>query len=62
VEIFGQMKSLIKKAGFILILIGVFFLITSYVTHLETNASLLTGWILITAGIIVYTVIKKYLN
>ncbi|MDR1682934.1 MAG: hypothetical protein LBS25_06065 [Candidatus Symbiothrix sp.] len=56
------MKSFLTNTGVFLVLLGVLFLITPFFTSLQTNGSLLTGWILVTVGMIVYTLTKKYIN
>jgi uncharacterized membrane protein HdeD (DUF308 family) len=53
------MKFFLKNLGVFLIFLGAFFLIVPFFTHLQTNQSLLWGWILIVAGFIFYTFINK---
>jgi membrane protein YdbS with pleckstrin-like domain len=56
------MKFFLKNLGIFLVLIGAFFLIVPFFMHLQTNVSLLTGWILIIVGFISYIFINKYLR
>jgi uncharacterized membrane protein HdeD (DUF308 family) len=53
------MKSFLKFLGIGLALLGVLILAVPFFTRLQTNASLLTGWILIIAGFITYILINK---
>jgi len=53
------MKFFLKNSGILLVLIGAFFLIVPFFTRLQTNISLLTGWLLIVIGFVVYIVINK---
>jgi len=53
------MKFFLKNSGILLVLIGAFFLIVPFFTHLQTNVSLLTGWLLTVIGFVVYIIINK---
>jgi predicted membrane channel-forming protein YqfA (hemolysin III family) len=53
------MKSFLKFLGVGIVLLGVAWLAIPFFTHLQTNTSLLTGWILIVAGFITYVIINK---
>jgi len=56
------MKFFLKNLGILLVLIGAFVLIVPYFTYLQTNASLLTGWLLIAIGFVTYIVINKLIK
>ena len=56
------MKFFLKNLGILLVLIGAFFLIVPFFTYLQTNASLLTGWLLIVVGFVSYIVINKLIK
>ncbi|KAA6335575.1 hypothetical protein EZS27_016208 [termite gut metagenome] len=54
------MKSLLKNAGLILILIGILILVAcSYTGNVNNNTILLSAMILIVGGLISYIVINK---
>ena len=53
------MRFFLKNLGILLVLIGAFFLIIPFFTRLQTNVSLLTGWLLIVIGFIIYIIINK---
>lgn len=53
------MNHFLKNAGIYILIIGVMFLIIPFFCHIQTNKSLLTGWLLITIGIISYIIINK---
>ena len=59
---FNRMKFFLKNSGILLVLIGAFVLIVPYFTYLQTNASLLTGWLLIVIGFVSYIVINKLIK
>ena len=56
------MKFFLKNSGILLVLIGAFFLIIPFFTHLQTNISLLTGWLLMVIGLVAYIVINKLIK
>lgn len=56
------MKFFLKNLGIFLVLVGALFLIVPFFAHLQTNSSLLTGWILIVAGFISYIFLNKYIR
>ena len=56
------MRFFLKNLGIVFVLIGAFFLIVPFFTRLQTNASLLTGWLLIAVGFIAYIVINKLIK
>jgi len=56
------MKFFLKNSGILLVLTGAFFLIVPFFAHLQTNLSLLIGWLLIIVGFIVYIVINKLIK
>jgi hypothetical protein len=56
------MRFFLKNSGILLVLIGALFLTVPFFTHLQTNASLLTGGGLIIAGFIVYIIINKLIK
>ncbi|MDR1738260.1 MAG: hypothetical protein LBR66_05520 [Candidatus Symbiothrix sp.] len=47
-------------AGLILMAIGILWLIVPYFTRLQTNISLLTGWVILFVGCVAYVVAKKH--
>jgi uncharacterized membrane-anchored protein YitT (DUF2179 family) len=57
-----MMKSFLKTIGIVLLLVGVIILIIPFFLYIQTNNSLLTGWLLIVAGFITYIVTNKYIN
>jgi uncharacterized membrane protein HdeD (DUF308 family) len=48
-----------KSCGIIVLIVGEIFLIIPFFTKCQTNATLLTGWILILAGFILHLALNK---
>jgi uncharacterized membrane protein HdeD (DUF308 family) len=53
------MKFFLKNLGIFLVFLGALLLIVPFFTRLQTNQSLLWGWIFIVAGFICYIFINK---
>jgi hypothetical protein len=53
------MKFFLKNMGIIFLFLGALFLIVPFFLHLQTNASLLTGWIMMVAGFILFIFLNK---
>jgi len=53
------MRTLLKNCGIIVLVFGEFFLIIPFFTGHQSNATLLTGWILILSGFVLYLVLNK---
>ncbi|MDR0864305.1 MAG: hypothetical protein LBO74_05155 [Candidatus Symbiothrix sp.] len=56
------MKFFWKNGGIFLVLIGALVLIVPYFTYLQTNRSLLTGWLLIITGFVAYILLNKKIH
>ncbi len=48
-----------KNWGLIIIAAGILLLLVPHFIHLQTNATLLSGWILVPTGIVAYIICKK---
>ena len=53
------MQWIVKNLGLIFVAAGVLLLLVPHFSHLQTNTTLLSGWILVLAGIIAYIICKK---
>jgi hypothetical protein len=55
----GMIMNFFKNCGIFVLLIGELFLIIPFFMQNQTNGTLLTGWILIVIGFILYILINK---
>jgi hypothetical protein len=56
------MRFLLKHLGLLLVLVGVLFLIIPFFARFQTNASLLAGGLLVSAGFILYIILNKFIH
>jgi uncharacterized membrane protein HdeD (DUF308 family) len=52
-------SQILKNCGIVVLIVGELFLIVPFFTKSQTNTTLLTGWILILSGFILYLVLNK---
>lgn len=56
---FALMNTFLKYSGIFIQLIGVLFLVIPFFMKIQNNATLLTGWILVITGFLLYIIINK---
>jgi len=53
------MREFLKNCGIVVLIVGELFLIVPFFTKGQSNTTLLTGWILVISGFILYLVLNK---
>jgi hypothetical protein len=54
-----KLFTFLKNCGILVLIVGELFLIVPFFMHIQSNGTLLTGWILIITGFISYLFINK---
>jgi hypothetical protein len=53
------MRVFLKSCGLFVLIVGELFLIIPFFAKSQTNTTLLTGWILVLSGFILYLIVNK---
>jgi len=53
------MRIILKSCGIFVLIVGELFLIIPFFIKRQTNTTLLTGWILVLSGFILYLILNK---
>jgi hypothetical protein len=59
---FALMNTFLKYSGIFIQLIGVLFLAIPFFGKFQSNTTLLTGWVLVLLGFVLYIVINKRIH
>jgi hypothetical protein len=57
-----SMRFFLKNSGIFVLFTGILFLIIPFFLHFQTNRSLLTGWILIVLGFVLFILLNKKIS
>lgn len=59
---FGRMQNFWKNWGLIIVAAGIVLLLVPHFIHLQTNATLLSGWFCVLVGLVAHIICKKKRN